>query len=67
MTIATRLSIERLLILLALACGIIGLIAGIIDRQWKFGVMGWFTGGILLAVIAIALVVDGYIASRAKS
>ena len=50
----------RLFALACLALGIIGLIVGFDDKTWKLGVVGWFTGGILLGVIAVILMVDGY-------
>ena len=59
-----RTILGRLLILGAVTCGIIGLVIGIVDRTWKLGVTGWFTGGILLAVLAIAMLVDEYFQAR---
>ena len=56
--------LARLMIIGAMSCGIIGLTIGLIDRTWKLGVTGWFTGGTLLAVIAIAVLVDEAIAHR---
>ena len=50
----------------ALACGIVGLVIGIIGRAWKLGVTGWFTGGILLALLAIILMLDEYAESRRR-
>jgi hypothetical protein len=53
--------LARLMIIGALACGLIGLIIGVVDREWKLGVTGWFTGGTLLAVIAISVLIDEYV------
>jgi hypothetical protein len=53
--------LARLMIIGALACGLIGLIIGVVDRQWKLGFTGWFTGGTLLAVIAISVLIDEYV------
>ncbi len=50
----------RLFALACLALGVIGLIVAFDDKTWKLGVVGWFTGGILLGVVALALMVDGY-------
>ena len=50
--------VSRILGVLALACGLIGLIAGLSDHTWKLGVTGWFQGGILLAILAVASVLD---------
>jgi peptidoglycan biosynthesis protein MviN/MurJ (putative lipid II flippase) len=53
-----RTSFARLMLTGALACGLVGLVIGVVDRTWKLGVTGWFTGGTLLALIAIGLLVD---------
>jgi hypothetical protein len=47
-----------LLVWLAFACGLIGLIAGLTNHLWKLGPLGWFGGGALLALLAVFLVVD---------
>ena len=64
-TIQTWLA--RLFMLVAFACGVVGLVAGLIDRQWKLGVTGWFTGGTLLAVIALVILADLFVASRRQA
>ena len=55
-----RIVLARLLMLLALATGVIGLAAGLSDRMWKLGPIGWFTGGTLLAVLALVALGDHY-------
>jgi hypothetical protein len=45
-------------VLLAFACGLIGLLAGLTNHVWRLGSLGWFAGGALLALIAVFLVVD---------
>ena len=50
----------RLMIVGGLACGFIGLTVGMIDRSFKLGVVGWFTGGALTAVLAVAILIDSY-------
>ena len=50
-----RIHLARLLMLLAVVCGLIGLVIGIDERQWKLGVIGWLTGGTLLAVLSIVV------------
>lgn len=57
----------RLLFLAGIACGIIGLAAGMADQNWKLGVMGWFTGGLLLGVLAIVVLADQFVSSRSES
>ena len=59
-----RIVIARLMMLASLASGIVGLVIGIADRSWKLGVTGWFTGGILLAVLALVVLADEYFTLR---
>ena len=47
---------------LGFVCGVIGLLAGLTGHLWKLGPVGWFTGGALLTVIAVFVLVDGAIA-----
>ena len=61
-----KVVLARLIMPAALACGIIGLIAGFSDREWKLGVTGWFTGGTLAAVLCLVLLADHYLHSRAQ-
>jgi hypothetical protein len=46
--------------LAALACGIIGLVAGFSDKEWQLGAVGWFTGGTLAALLSIIVLADEY-------
>ena len=55
-----RTWIARLFMLACLALGIIGLIAGFTDKEWKLGVVGWFTGGTLLGVVAVITILDDF-------
>ncbi len=59
-----KLLLARLLGLAAVLCGLIGLIGGIVGRSWRLGAVGWFTGGTLLAVLALFLLVDMYVVLR---
>jgi len=47
---------------LGFVCGVIGLMAGLTEHTWKLGPVGWFTGGTLLALISVFVLVDGAIA-----
>lgn len=47
---------------LGFLCGVIGLVAGLTGHAYKLGPLGWFTGGTLLALLAIYALVDGAIA-----
>jgi|TARA_B100000809_G_scaffold266532_1_gene329701 hypothetical protein len=55
------------MMLAAFACGIIGLVIGIVDRTWKLGVTGWFTGGTLLALLTLVVLADEYFSRRQSS
>jgi len=61
-----RILLARLLGLGGLGCGIVGLVIGMVDRIWKLGVTGWFTGGILLALLAVILLLDEYTEFRRR-
>lgn len=49
---------------LAVLCGIFGLLAGVTGHVWKLGVAGWFTGGVLLTLLALFALVDGAVATQ---
>ena len=53
-------ALARLMMVGGFVCGFVGLTVGIIDRSWKLGVIGWFAGGTLLAVLAVAILIDSY-------
>ena len=57
-----RTTISRIAGALGFVCGVIGLLAGLTDQFWKLEPIGWFTGGGLLAVIALVVLVDGAVA-----
>ena len=61
-----RLHFARFLMLGAIACGIVGLVIGVVDHEWKLGVTGWFTAGTLVAVLSIVLLADEYFESRRR-
>ena len=56
--------IVRIVGVLALVCGIIGLLAGLTDHAWKLGPTGWFAGGGLLALLALLVLVEGATACK---
>ena len=62
-----RIALARLLMLGGLTCGVIGLVAGLIDKMWKLEPTGWFTGGTLLAVLSLVVLADQYFASKGES
>ncbi len=57
-----RTAIARVVASLGFVCGLIGLLAGLTDHLWKLGPIGWFTGGGLLTLLALVILVDGSIA-----
>ena len=59
-----RIILARSGMLAAIVCGVIGLIIGIVDREWKLGVTGWFTGGTLLALLSLVFLADEYFRLR---
>ena len=61
-----RTLLARLFGLGAFGCGIIGLIVGIVDRSAKLGSIGWFTGGSVLALVAIILLLDELASSKQR-
>ena len=65
-TSTIRTWLARLFGLGAFACGIIGLIVGIVDRSAKLGPIGWFTGGSVLALVAIILLLDELASSKQR-
>ena len=61
-----RIYFAWLLGLSAIACGLVGLVIGVVDREWRLGVTGWFTAGTLVAVLAVVVFADEYFASRRR-
>ncbi|MEC4668779.1 MAG: hypothetical protein VST65_04485 [Nitrospirota bacterium] len=57
-----RTILARVAVALGFVCGLIGLLAGLTAHMWKLGVIGWFTGGGLLTLIAVYVLIDGAIA-----
>jgi hypothetical protein len=54
----------RVSALLSFLCGLFGLCAGVMDLTLRLGSIGWFTGGTLLALLAVFLLVDGAVAAQ---
>ena len=59
-----RTTIGRIAAALGFVCGVIGLLAGLTDHIWKLWPVGWFSGGTLLTLVALFLLLDGVIASQ---
>lgn len=56
-----RTTIARIAAAVGFVCGLLGLLGGLTQHVWKFGSTGWFTGGALLMLIAVFVLVDGAI------
>lgn len=61
-----KVMMSRLLMLIAIALGVIGFVVGFAEKTWKLGSTGWLTGGVLVAVLSIVVLADYYIESRNK-
>ena len=61
-----RTWLARLFGLGCVALGVIGLIVGFSEKIWRLGTVGYFTGGALLALVAIMLILDEYAEARRK-
>lgn len=54
-----RTMVARIGVALGFLCGLIGLGAGFTSHVWKLGATGWFTGGALLTLISLTVLLDG--------
>ena len=61
-----KIQVARFFGVVAFGCGLIGLVVGLIEREWRMGVTGWFTGGTLLAALAMVLLVDALLEARRR-
>ena len=66
MNMEPKAMLAKLLMLIAIALGAIGLAAGFAEKTWKLGSTGWLTGGVLVAVLSIVVLADYYVESRRK-
>ena len=58
-----RIMAGRIGAVLGFLCGVIGLLAGLTANVWKLWPAGWFTGGALLTLVAMFVLLDGAIAA----
>ena len=61
-----KIRVARLFGVGAFLCGLVGLVAGLVEREWRLGVTGWFMGGTLLTVLAVLLLTDAYTEIRRR-
>ncbi len=59
-----RTAIARIAALLGFVCGLIGVSAGQTEHECRLGAIGWFTGGGLLLLIALFVLLDATLAFR---
>jgi len=59
-----RTRIARITAGLSGASGLTGFLGVSTDNIWNLGVIEWFTGGTLLALIALIILVDGAVACQ---
>ena len=62
-----RILLARLFAVIAFVSGFIGVVAAVAEREWRLSGTGWFGGGTLLAVLALVILVDKYVAARGSS
>ena len=62
-----RILLARLFMLGALGAGVIGLVVGLVEREWRLGVTGWLTAGTLLAVLSLVVLADEYFVRRSDT
>ncbi len=49
--------LAELMMAVAFSLGLIGLIAGMAEKEWRLTPTGWFAAGTLVAVLAVAVMV----------
>jgi hypothetical protein len=54
-----RTTIGRIAAALGCLCGAIGLLTGITQSAWMLSPHGWGTGGVLLLLLAVFVLLDG--------
>ena len=55
---SSRIMLTRIFMPLAVAFGVIELIVGFSDKEWKLGFTGWFEEGVPLAILSIVVLAD---------
>ena len=61
-----RTWVARLCGLACVSLGVIGLIVGFTDKVWRLGEQGYFTGGALLGIVALILLMDEFLELRRR-
>ncbi len=50
--------LARLGAVIGALCGVIGFFGGLAELPWRLGVSGWFSGGLLMALVSLVVLVD---------
>ena len=50
--------LARLGAVIGALCGVIGFFGGLAELPWRLGVSGWFSGGLLISLVSLVVLVD---------
>ncbi len=50
--------LARLGAVIGALCGVIGFFGGLAELPWRLGVTGWFSGGLLMSLVSLVVLVD---------
>ena len=53
-----KVMLARLGAAIGALCGVIGFFGGLAGLQWRLGTTGWFSGGLLIALVSLVVLVD---------
>ena len=53
-----KVMLARLAAAIGALCGVIGFVGGLAELPWRLGVSGWFSGGLLMALVSLVVLVD---------
>ena len=53
-----KVMLARLGAAIGALCGVVGFFGGMADLPWRLGATGWFSGGLLIALVSLVVLVD---------
>ena len=53
-----KVMLARLGAVIGALCGVIGFFGGLAELPWRLGVSGWFSGGLLISLVSLVVLVD---------
>ncbi len=53
-----KVMLARLGAAIGALCGVIGFFGGLAELPWRLGTTGWFSGGLLMALVSLVVLVD---------